>query len=292
MIHTFDSCHPAVGAVYFAAVVVFGVVIMHPVFLGIGFAAAFSYALFLRGGKALRFCACFVLPMFVVMTLVNPMFNHRGMTILFYTQYNPITLESICYGIAAAVMLVTVVMWFVSYNEVMSSDKFLYLFGKLSPAVSLVISMTLRLAPRLRAQIRVITAAQRSIGRDASAGNLFARIRHGMSILSCLIGWALENSIETADSMKARGYGLRGRTSFSLFRFTARDAAVLGAELTCAALCAALTAGGAVAAQYYPYLRFAPLTPAFFAAAVLYAALCFLPLILEAVELIKWKCFE
>ena len=292
MLHTFDSCHPAAGALYFAAVVVLGVMNMHPVFLGIGFAAAFSYALFLKGGKALRFGLLFVLPMFVVMALVNPMFNHRGMTILFYTQYNPITLESILYGIAAAVMLVTVVVWFQSYQEVMSSDKFLYLFGKLSPAVSLVISMTLRLAPRLRDQIHVITAAQRSIGRDASAGNLFARVRHGMAILSCLIGWALENSIETADSMKARGYGLRGRTSFSLFRFTARDAAVLAAELACIGLCVAGMAGGAVAAQYYPYLKFSPPTPVFFAVAGAYAALCFLPLILEAVELIKWKCFE
>lgn len=292
MIHTFDSYHPSVAAIYFAAVVIMSVILMHPVFLSISFAAALSYALYLKGSKALKFCLTFVIPAFVILALVNPMFNHRGMTILFYTQYNPITLESILYGIAAAVMLVTVVVWFLSYNEVMSSDKFIYLFGKISPAAALIISMTLRLVPRLRYQIQEITAAQRSIGRDMSSGTLIVRVKHGLAILSSLISWALENSIETADSMKARGYGLRGRTSFSVFRFTMRDGAALSFICVCIAGCSAIAASGSIAFQYYPYLKWAQPGSAFIAGALLYALLCFFPLILETVELIKWKCFE
>lgn len=292
MMHIFQSYHPAVAAIYFAAVIIFSVILMHPVFLAISFAAALAYALYLKGMKAIKFCLAFVIPAFIVLALINPMFNHRGMTILFYTQYNPITLESILYGLAAAAMLVTVVVWFISYNEVMSSDKFIYLFGKLSPAVALIISMTLRLVPRLKHQIQEIAAAQRTIGKDMSGGGLLARIKHGLAILSSLISWALENSIETADSMKARGYGLRGRTSFSIFRFTLRDGVALGILSGCIAGCAVIAAGGGIAFQYYPYLKWAEAGPVFVAAALLYALLCFFPLILEAVELIKWKCFE
>ena len=42
-----------------------------------------------------------------------------------------------------------------------------------------------------------------------------------------MISWSLENSMELSSSMRARGYGLHGRTNFSLFKFGARDAAVL-----------------------------------------------------------------
>ena len=83
--------------------------------------------------------------------LVNPAFNHEGATILTYLPSgNPLTMESMFYGVAAAVMLASVVLWFSSYNEVMTSDKFVYLFGRIIPALSLVLSMALRFIPKFK----------------------------------------------------------------------------------------------------------------------------------------------
>ena len=105
----------------------------------------------------------------------------------------------------------------------MTSDKFIYLFGRIIPGLSLILSMVLRFVPRYTAQIKVISNAQKCVGRDVTQGNVIAKARNGIKILSIMTTWALENAIETADSMRARGYGLPKRTSFSIFRFDNRD---------------------------------------------------------------------
>ena len=77
-----------------------------------------------------------MLPMLVAMALINPAFNHEGVTIIDYLPSgNPLTLESIIYGLCAAIMIVSVICHFSCYNEVMTSDKFIYLFGKIIPAI-------------------------------------------------------------------------------------------------------------------------------------------------------------
>ena len=82
--------------------------------------------------------------MLLMMALINPAFNHEGVTIIDYLPSgNPLTLESIVYGFTSAVMIVSVICHFSCYNEIMTSDKFIYLFGKIIPAMSLIISMTM-----------------------------------------------------------------------------------------------------------------------------------------------------
>ena len=104
--------------------------------------------------------------MAVFAALVNPAFNHEGATILTYLPSgNPLTLESMLYGAAAAVMLASVVLWFSSYNEVMTSDKFVYLFGRVIPALSLVLSMSLRFIPKFKVQMQTVSEAQACIGQ-------------------------------------------------------------------------------------------------------------------------------
>ncbi|MEI3176077.1 MAG: hypothetical protein V8S96_06110 [Lachnospiraceae bacterium] len=53
------------------------------------------------------------------------------------------------------------------------------------------------------------------------------KVRGGVRVFDSLVSWSMENSIDTADAMKARGYGLPGRTNFSLFRFRQRDVILL-----------------------------------------------------------------
>ena len=141
--------------------------------------------------------------------------------------FRSLTLESIIYGLVAAVMLAAVMMWFSCYTEVITSDKFVYLFGRVIPGLSLVLSMALRFVPKFKEQIGIVTEAQRCIGRDVSQGSLFRRTSIAVTILSIMVTWSLENAIETADSMKSRGYGLPGRTAFSIYSFDGRDGKAL-----------------------------------------------------------------
>ena len=249
----FGDFHPFVNFLYFALVIGFSMFFMHPVCLAVSLFCAFTYAIYLNGKKAVRMGLLFMLPMLLVTALLNPLFNHQGMTILAYLPNgNPVTLESVLYGIAAAVMLITVISWFSCVNTVMTSDKFVYLFGRLIPALSLILAMALRLVPRFLSQIKLISNAQKCIGQGVTNGNLLQKAKHGIKILSILVTWSLENAIETADSMKSRGYGLPGRTAFSIFRFDRRDGWAILYILTCAGVVIAGALMGVYQFRYFP----------------------------------------
>ena len=286
---TFSSYHPIVNQIYFVAVIGFTMFLMHPVCIAISLLCAVTYNVYINGKKAIRFNLIFMLPLLLLTAVLNPLFNHQGATILTYLPGgNPLTLESIAYGVAAAFLLITVVSWFSCLSAVMTTDKIVYLFGRLIPALSLVLSMSLRLIPRFRNQIKVISNAQKCIGRDVSGGSVLQRIKRGVKNISILITWALENAIETADSMKGRGYGLPGRTAFSIFRFTRRDACALACILALTAVMIVGAATGAYRFLYYPYIsgQYAGAgTVALFAA---YFILCVLPLVVNVKEDIIW----
>lgn len=285
----FSGFHPLVNFAFFLAAVLCGMFFMHPVFLGISLVCSLAYSLYLGGRKSLKFSLLYMLPLLLLVAVLNPLLNHEGATILLYINDNPLTLEAIVYGLASAVMFVSMLLWFSCYNAVMTSDKFLYLFGRVIPSLSLVLSMTLRLVPRLRAQLRVISHAQKCVGRDASQGNVVRRVRNGGKILFILITWALENAVDTADSMRSRGFGLRGRTAFSNYRFDARDRAAMG---ILAGLFAVVLAGlfaGQNTAVYFPLVTLPPLTPFSFVVYAAYAVLLLFPLIVNLQEAIVWR---
>ena len=263
---------------------------MHPVSMVVSLASALAYAFYLNGAKAVRFSLKTLLPMMLVAALVNPVFNHEGATILTYLPTgNPLTLESIVYGFASALMLASVITWFSCYNAVMTSDKFVYLFGRVIPALSLVLSMTLRFVPKFKAQFKVVSDAQQCVGRDASTGSIPQRARNGITILSIMVTWSLENAIETADSMKSRGYGLPGRTAFSIYRFDDRDKTALLWLLFCGCYIAAGWAVGGLEWRYYPTIQGALSGTFPISFQLVYLALCLTPVFLNGLEDRKWK---
>ena len=289
---SFSSYHPLINFLFFAEVLGFSMFLLHPLCLGISLLCAVGYDIYLNGRRALGFCLKGILPMMVFTAILNPLFSHEGRTILTWLPSgNPLTVESILYGLAAAGMLASVVLWFACFNTVITSDKFVYLFGRIIPALSLVLSMALRFVPRFLAQLKVVTRAQKGLGKDPSRGSLVHRIRCAGSILSVMLTWALENGIDTADSMKSRGYGLPGRTAFSIYRFDKRDRQALALLLL---LGGAVLAGAALDGltwRYFPSVKWST-TPLSFCVLAAYTALCALPLILNWKEDRKWNALR
>lgn len=282
--NAFDSYHPAVNFIYFVSVILIAMTVMNPYFLGVGICAGILYVILLKGKKSLPSIFGIILPMFILISLLNPVFTHKGMTILGYIRDNPITLEAVFYGIASATMLVTVVAWFLCYGEIMNSEKTIYLFGRVVPSVALLLSMSLRLIPKFKTQFVRISASQKLIGKNITQGNIIQRAKNGLNILSILMTWALENSIETADSMKARGYGLRGRSFFSSFSFKKRDGILLSLISLCMVGIFLLYMGKAGRCLYYPYLKLPAFSMGFMVMVVLYGVLCFIPVGLQIIE--------
>ena len=181
------------------------------------------------------------------------------------------------------------ILWFGCYNAVMTSDKFLALFGRVIPKLSLVLSMALRFVPKFRAQLNRITEGQRCIGRDQKSGNLLQRAKNGLHILSILITWALESGIETADSMRSRGYGLKGRSSFQLYRLDTRDRVLLGIMGGLAAVAAAGFFLGAGKVRYYPSFAVKDVGAFGIVTIFAYAAFLLVPLGLDLWEDLQWR---
>lgn len=289
----FSGCHPLVNFLYFGLVILFSMVFTHPACLAISLGAASAYSVYLNGRKAIRFLFFALLPLMLMTALINPAFSHEGATILTYLPSgNPLTLESVIYGAAASAMLAGVICWFSCYNTVMTSDKFVYLFGTIIPALSLVLSMTLSFVPKFKAQIQAVSAAQRCIGRDAGSGSVLRRAKNGLTILSVMMTWCLESSIETADSMKSRGYGLPGRTAFSIYRFTRRDKTALFWFLSCGAVICCGALSGGLSWRYYPTVRGAWAAPLTVFLLLCYLALCLTPVVLNMWEDHKWACLQ
>lgn len=290
---TFSGYHPIINFLYFGFVLSFSMVFMHPFCLALSLVCALIYAVYLNGKKAMRFSLFYMLPMFLMAAILNPAFNHEGATILMYFKSgNPLTKESILYGIAAASMLVCVISWFSCYNAVMTSDKFVYLFGRIIPALSLVLSMTLRFVPKFKAQIAVVSHAQKCLGRNVSDGSVLQRVRNGVTILSIMITWALESSIQTADSMKSRGYGLKGRTAFSIYRFDKRDRSALLFLMFCGAYVIFGAFRGALYWRYFPTLKGVGFGLYPLSVFLCYFVLCVSPVLMNLMEDRKWKALQ
>lgn len=286
---TFSQYHPFINFGFFVSVIGISMFIMHPIFLAISLLGAITYSIYLNGKRALRFNVFMVVPALLLMAIINPAFNHRGETILLYVNDNPLTLESIIYGVVTAAMLVAMILWFSCYNSVMTSDKFIYIFGRVIPSLSLLFSMVLRFVPRFKAQIKVISHAQKCIGRDISQGSIWKRAKNGLLILSIMVTWALENSIETADSMKARGYGLHKRTAFSIFRLTKRDQ-VVGTLMSVMVI--GIVVGFGTDMIYSMYIPRILINETSVESVLVYSSyffLCFMPVILNIWEDIKWS---
>lgn len=288
----FNEFHPIVNFSYFFSVIGFGMFFLHPIYMVISLSAAFAYSVMMSGFKALKFNVLYMIPMMLIVACINPMFNHEGATILFYLKNgNPFTLESVIYGIVSSTMLITIIIWFSCSNQVMSSDKLMYLFGKVIPALSLLFAMVLRFVPLYKRRIQVIIQGQKCIGQDVSTGKITKRIRGGMKVVSIMTTWALESAIETSDSMKARGYGLKNRTAFSNFVFTRRDCVALGIILVCSSVVLGAGMMKIVSVRYFPTIKFSKAEWQHLLGYSAYFLLCYLPIFINAMEEVKWKYF-
>lgn len=276
---SFAGYHPGVNFIYFVFAIGITMFSLDPAFLAVTLAAAWTWSLILSGKKGLKFNLMMTVPVLIIMSVVNTLFTHNGKTVLFYLFGTKVTMEAFFYGLAGAAMLSAVIVWFSCFNVVMSADKFIYLFGKAAPVLALTLSMIFRFIPLLKRRFREISMGQRCMGRH-NGGNITEKIRQAGKEISILISWSLEASIETSDSMEARGYGLRGRTSFHLFRFTKRDGRLLAFILFMGIMAAAGIILGEET-KYYPVIEISTWGPVKMATLLCYCILLFTPIVID-----------
>ncbi len=288
----FSDCHPTVNCIFYIGAFVMGMCFIHPLFLACSLVCALGYFV-LMNKERMKFLLGMVI-LGSLLSFVNPLFNTQGEHVLFtYFGGRPYTFEALCYGIALAAMFVTILTWFATYNRVMTSDKFLYCFGRLAPAMSLILTMVLRLVPSFQKKAEQITAARRCIGKGADYGSKQEKAEQGMVILSALTSWALEGGVVLSDSMKSRGFGAGKRTSFSIYPMRVTDRRILiliGALSTAVLLCACK---GGMAVEYTPQLNI-PGTDCLWTVAggICYFAFLSIPTTMHILEELTWRILK
>ena len=282
--------NPFVLLCYFAAAAGISMFSMNPLIQIFSLAGALSFFFVRNAGKktGMHF---FLFLTALAVAVLNPLFQHNGATVLVVLNGNPVTKEACIYGAVAALMLLATLYWFRSFSELMTSDKILYLFGRISPKLALLLSMAMRYIPLFGLQLKKTAQAQKAMGYFKE-DNMLDRIRGYMRVFSVTVTWALETGIVTADSMEARGYGEGKRSSFAIFRFYRKD----GLYLALIGILFSIAVYGivteAVAFQYYPTVLGHEQTLISIFAYGAYGMLAFLPTAAEAGEKIKWKYLQ
>lgn len=283
----FSGFHPAVNFCFFVAVLGMTMFILQPVCLIISLLCGCAYGIYLQGWRQFGKKAGYLLPVMLMMAVMNPLFNHEGVTVLLYLPNdNPVTLEAVAFGLASAVLMAASILWFTCFSAVFTSDKIIYLFGRLIPALSLMISMTLRFVPRFMQFLQNVLRGQKAMHRPVNGRE---KLQQALSAFSATVSWAMEQSIVSADSMKSRGYGTAKRTAFYIYRFEKRDGVFLALlAVLCAGVILPFSAGW-MHWTYYPALTGTLLGPAQLCTSLCYCGLCLMPLTVNLMEDHRWN---
>lgn len=284
---TFSAYSPIINFIFYIGAIICGMFFIHPAFLVCAVILSAAYYLTIRGSSGIKMVLGMI-PVWIALAVINPLVNTRGSIVLFtYFNGRPYTLEALCYGIALGAMFVSVILWFMSYNSVMTSDKFIYLFGKTLPSASLILTMVLRLVPNYQKKIKQIAGARKGIGKGADSESKREKAEDGLTIVSALTSWAFEGGIITADSMRSRGYGTGKRTNFSIYKFETRDRLLLIIMLLLLAAVFLCGLKGGTTAAYTPDISLASNQWTVFGA-IAYFIFLAIPTALNLLEALTW----
>lgn len=266
-----ERTHPLCCFAFLLAV--FGITIFtrSPILLAESLAGA-SLLLILSGRARFAVLAALAIP---ISAAVNPVFSHRGETVLFFAGDLAVTLESVLYGAVFGVMLAAVVCWSAAAAKYMTGDKYIWLFGRIAPLCGLVLSCSFRLVPLFARRSKDFTAAQ-------SEG-----FRSSVSAFSAAVGYSAEQAMMSADSMRARGYGTARRTSYLRYRFNRVAAIQLAVIVLTGAVAVGFMAMGGGAFAFYPAVSGISAETADVLLYCAFGVLCALPSVQIVVESIK-----
>lgn len=278
-----EIVHPFVSLGYLAVVIAFCMLVMHPAYLAISFVASFSLSIYLCGWKKTGRILLWQIPLVLLIALINPLFASTGETVLFRVGTRDFSLEALVFGLCMGAMLLTMMLWFFNASHLLSKDKIMSLLGGFAPTIGLMLSSIMSLIPRFVVRGKAIDESLTACtaAKASSKNKMGSRIR----LSSVLMSWSMEDSIETAASMRSRGWGVQAkRSTYRHYRFRTGDTLIV-------VFLGALTAGVVSGAlpmiagfSFYPSLSEVPFTWGY----IPYFFLTFAPLGLCLLDELRW----
>lgn len=239
-----------------------------------------ALSLLLYGGRGeLRALLRFCLPVGLLLILFNLVFNRNGVTVLFYIGDAAVTLESILYALFTAFAFCGAVLWFSFFCAFLDSDRVYRLFARFSKGLAVIFSLSLALVPKILEKYEEIKLQERA---ETDKKHRFTQ---NILQLSALFSWVLEDSFETAVSMKARGALLKEKRQTQKQKATVADILLW---ILCVACVAIMFFSPPMLAEIYPKFR----QEAYLQNNISYIPLFLLyfsPVIFKIWEVTKWK---
>ncbi len=269
---TLERIHPLCSFVYIVAVMGVTIFTRNPFLL---LEAAVGGMCLLAASDKMRgvLLNLVIIPLSAV---INPLFSHNGVTVLFFIGDTAITVEAIVYGAVFGLMLSAALMWSVCSTVYLTSDKYIWLLGRILPSAGLTLSCSLRFVPLFIRR-----------GREFALSQGASSVVEYLRAYSAAIGYSAEEAMSAADSMRSRGYGSAKRTSYSLYRFGAVDTLAVLLTLVLSIFTVALLLIGAGEFSFYPSMSVLRCTSADIALYVVFGLLCLLPSFVAFVENVR-----
>ena len=288
----FEKSHPCVMAVYFIVSIVAVMMINNPLFSATSLIVAIlNTKLFVATSTLLKTLKGAGILIFI-MLMINIFFNSNGTTVFIVLLGHSITLEVIVYSLVMGLMLLNILQLSLLFNETMNGAKFLYVLSKIAPKTGLVTMLALRYVPLLKIHLQQITTVQKLKGYSVTEGTLNARIKSGLLLLQLLLSISLEDALQTADSTKARGYGLQSNmTSYTRYEWNVYDTISVVAMLSVFIFIIVNASFGIGMITIYPKLQISWAIEHIVMNLVACLLIAF-PLILQSLEWCKWKFYS
>jgi len=251
--------HPAIYVIYYLLLVILAFLFNDPYYL-ISFLICISVLIAMQGiNHEFKNVIQFFIPMSILIIILNPLASKVGTTQIYIMGNYFITLEALVYGILMSLSLLIILLVFASYNRSVSYQEMLYLFSKRFPHISMIIVMALRFIPLLSyrlSEVNKIFKFNQEHDQQQNGESRIERIKKTSQMLAVVVSWSLEESMLTAKSMKARGYGIKERTSYLSYEFRKIDYLLILFTIITTVISLAGLAHGYGRIEIYPTLNF------------------------------------
>lgn len=209
--------------IYFVVVIILCLLFNNPILLFTIILSNIFLSYSDDGGKTLKSHIKIYSFMIISVALINPLISTQGENILFYIVNRPITLESLIFGAVMALSITAMLISFTVFNQFITAEKLLYIINLAFPKSGLLSVMIVRLIPLFRLRIRDIADVQKTRGGDIYEGKTVQRLKNAMGIVNSLVFWSIDDAFQSAQIMRARGFGCGKRSFYHIFKMDKYD---------------------------------------------------------------------
>jgi len=191
--------------------------------------------------------------------IINLLFNHHGETVIAgLTLWNGVrlnfTLEVLIFAVAMSLRLLIVLEAFCFFTYLVNPDQIIKHLSRWGGNTALALAITLRLLPSLTQKATVIREIQSCRGVEWEGSGIRKKLKHSLPLLLSLLGDSLEDSMQMAQSLQTRGFGVGKRVVYNSVYWTYKDSMFITVIMAGFCLGLVLTITGQGGFAFYPLL--------------------------------------